>query len=176
MPTRDAMRFLDGTVGPDPHAAIRGVLGLRGGNMHFELYHPWVRDVASAADLAALAAEARARGVRRFVSYGYPLRNLKTRPQPFPWLDDPVPVAFFHATGRERGARAGLHRPPLPPHLARAARERVARPRAPGARCARGRRWRWSPRCCWRRSPGSASGPFSRRPSGCSGTVAIALW
>jgi hypothetical protein len=123
MPTRDAMRFLDETVGADPHGAIRGVLGLRGGNMHFELYHPWVRDVASAADLAALAAEARARRVPLFVSYGYPHRNRKTRPEPFVWLDDPAyfrEIAFFDATQAENVVRVLVFTGrPLPPHLAR---------------------------------------------------------
>jgi hypothetical protein len=108
MPTRDAMRFLDETVGPAPPAAIRAVLGLEGGNMHFQLYHPWIRDVEDAADLAALAGEARARGVPLFVSYGYPHRNRKTRPEPFVWLDDPDcfrEIAFFHATQAENVVR-----------------------------------------------------------------------
>jgi hypothetical protein len=120
MPTREAMAFLDESVGAEPGAAIRGVLGLPGGNMHFELYHPWVRDVAGAADLAALAGEARARSVPLFVAYGYPHRNRRARPEPFRWLDDPAffrEVAFFHATQAENVVRVLVWtgRPIAPP-------------------------------------------------------------
>jgi len=107
-PVRDAMAWLDERLGPDPRAATRAVLNLKGGSQAFQLYHPWIREFSEADELVALCAESRASGVPLYVLYSFPHKNRNERPGSFRYLDDPSvfePVALFEGVIGERLVR-----------------------------------------------------------------------
>ena len=119
-PSRELARFFDEASGGQPDGAIRGVLGLRGGNNHIEVYDPWIRELESAEELVALCAEARAKGLPLYVAYGYPRKNRKERAGPFRYLDDPAwfrEAALFDAIEVDHLIRVLLYTGrPLPTH------------------------------------------------------------
>jgi hypothetical protein len=110
LPSREAVEFVRAEEGD---RAITAVLGLPGGNMHFVLYDPWLREFDDAAGLEALMDEARRHGRPLFVIYAYAYKNRDVRPSAFALLDDPdlfEEVAVFHAIYDERMVRVLRYR------------------------------------------------------------------
>ncbi len=84
------------------------MLGLRGGNMHFVLYDPHLREIEDGAELTALLGQAHAEGRPLYVLYAYPYKNRDVRPDAFESLDDPAlfqEEALLHAIFDERMVR-----------------------------------------------------------------------
>jgi hypothetical protein len=110
LPSREAVAFVRGAEG---ERALAAVLGLPGGNMHFVLYDPWLREFEDAAGLEALIEEARRHGRPLFVIYAYAYKNRDVRPSAFGLLDDPdlfEEAAVFHAIFDERMVRVLRYR------------------------------------------------------------------
>ena len=105
LPSREAVAFVHKDGG---ERAIGAVLGLSGGNMHFVLYDPWLREFEDADELEALMDESRREGRPLYVIYAYAYKNRDVRPSAFRLLDDPAlfqEAAVFHAIFDERMVR-----------------------------------------------------------------------
>lgn len=105
LPSREAVEFVHAEAG---ERALIAVLGLSGGNMHFVLYDPWLREFENAAELEALMDESRRHGRPLYVIYAYAYKNRDVRPSAFRLLDDPSlfeEAAIFHAIFDERMVR-----------------------------------------------------------------------
>jgi hypothetical protein len=103
--SREAVSLARQRGGPD---ALVAVLGLRGGNMHFVLYDPHLREIESAAELKALLEQAQAEGRPLYVLYAYAYKNRDVRADAFESLDDPAlfrEEALLHAVFDERMVR-----------------------------------------------------------------------
>lgn len=105
LPSREAIEFVRAEAG---ERALGAVLGLSGGNMHFVLYDPWLREFEDAAELEGLMDESRRNGRPLYVIYAYAFKNRDVRPSAFRLLDDPAlfqEAAIFHAVFDERMVR-----------------------------------------------------------------------
>jgi hypothetical protein len=103
--SREALSLARERGGPDTLVAV---LGLRGGNMHFVLYDPQLREIEDAAELATLLEQAQAEGRPLYVLYAYAYKNRDVRPDAFRMLDDPAlfqEEALLHAVFDERMVR-----------------------------------------------------------------------
>jgi hypothetical protein len=103
--SREALSLVRQRGGPD---ALVAVLGLRGGNMHFVLYDPQLREIEDQAELATLIHQAQAQGRPLYVLYAYAYKNRDVRPDAFKSLDDPAlfqEEALLHAVFDERMVR-----------------------------------------------------------------------
>lgn len=118
-PSREVAALLAREAGGAPGSAIRAAFSNVDGGILMATYLPWVRDPASAEEVAALCAEARESGKPLVLAWGHPARHRRNHPELFRWLDDPAlfeELATFDAIEVEHLMRVVRYTgEPLPP-------------------------------------------------------------